>query len=64
MLVAPDGRYVEAGAAENLAPPTCQDFHRGLVAAAFDENDLVRLGGGQIDAHPGSVHRVNAVGRR
>jgi hypothetical protein len=37
--------HMDAGAAEDLATPPCQDLHRGLVAPAFDENDSLQAAG-------------------
>jgi hypothetical protein len=48
---APHGHYVQARTAENLATPTCQDFHRCLIAPAFDQNEAVGFAG-RIDPQP------------
>jgi hypothetical protein len=59
------GDHMNAATAENLATPGCQRLQRRLVAAAFDENDLLHVADtGQIDAYPGNVHHLSTAGHR
>jgi hypothetical protein len=59
------GHHLKASVAKNHPAPRRQDFHRGLVAPAFHQDDPAGPADGrQVEAYPGHFDRRSDLAHR